>query len=75
MNITFELARILEFIFNALIHILPFFLLSIVIAASINQFNFTQKLSDFFSKNIFYAILIATLIGAVSPYLFSLPDL
>jgi uncharacterized membrane protein YraQ (UPF0718 family) len=67
MNITFELARILEFVFNALIQILPFFIVSVVIAASINQFNFTEKLSNFFRKNIFYAVLIATLIGAISP--------
>jgi uncharacterized membrane protein YraQ (UPF0718 family) len=67
MNITFELARILDFIFNALMNIIPFFIVSVVIAASINQFNFTQKLSNFFRKNIFYAVLIATLIGAISP--------
>lgn len=47
MNITYELARILEFVINALIHILPLFILSVAIAASINQCNFTQKLSNF----------------------------
>lgn len=67
MSITFELAKILEFIFSALISILPFFILSVIIAASINQFNFTQRLSDFFRKNIFYAIVIATIIGSISP--------
>lgn len=67
MSIANELVKILEFVFNALIHILPFFIVSIVIAAWINQFSFTEKLSDFFRKNIFYAISIATLIGALSP--------
>ncbi|MGD8307436.1 MAG: permease, partial [Ignavibacteria bacterium] len=67
MNISVELIRIVDFVFKASINILPFFLASIIIAALINQFNFTQKLSNYFKRNVFYAISIATIIGAVSP--------
>ncbi|MEW6455377.1 MAG: permease [Acidobacteriota bacterium] len=62
-----EIVRIIEFIVRAFIHILPFFVLSVVIAAGVSQFNFKEKLSDFLKRKVTYAIIIATLIGAISP--------
>ncbi len=67
MIILQEGLRILEFISRAFLHILPYFLLSIVIAAGINQFNFKGKMVEFMRKKAAFAIVIATLIGAASP--------
>ncbi|UCE22398.1 MAG: permease [Candidatus Aminicenantes bacterium] len=67
MVILQEGLRILEFIARALLHILPYFLLSVIIAAGVSQFNFKGKMVEFMRRKAVYAIVIATLIGAVSP--------
>jgi len=67
MIIVNEAIRVVEFIFRAFIHILPFFILSVVIAASVSQFNFKSKMVDFLRRNVHVAIIFATAIGAISP--------
>ncbi|MFX0197944.1 MAG: hypothetical protein ACFFCW_17630, partial [Candidatus Hodarchaeota archaeon] len=67
MDIMQELTKIAEFVLNASVHILPFFGVSVLIAAGINQFKFTQHLVNFLKRNVIYAIVISTLIGALSP--------
>jgi len=67
MIILQEGLRVLEFITRALLHILPYFLLSVIIAAGVNQFNFKGKIVEFMRRKAAFAIVIATLIGAVSP--------
>ena len=62
-----EAGHILEFIGRAFWHILPFFLLSIVIAALASQFSFRAKLAKFLNRKIAIAIIVATIIGAISP--------
>jgi uncharacterized membrane protein YraQ (UPF0718 family) len=59
--------RVLEFIFKAYLHIMPYFILSIVIAAGVNQFNFKGKMVEFLKRKAGYAIIVATLVGAISP--------
>ncbi len=59
--------RILEFIFKAFLHILPYFILSIIIAAGVNQFNFKGRMVEFLRKRAGYAIIVATIVGAISP--------
>jgi len=49
MTIFHEFVRILEFIARASLHILPFFLLSVLIASGVSQFNFKGKRIRFFS--------------------------
>lgn len=67
MIILYEALKILKFVAAAYIHILPFFVLSVIIAAAVNQFNFKGKMIEFIRKKSTYAILIATAIGALSP--------
>lgn len=62
-----ETMRILKFIGQALIHILPFFLMSIIITSSVNQLDSKSKMSNFFKGKRLYSIVFATLIGALSP--------
>ncbi len=50
MVILQEGLRILEFIARALLHILPYFLLSVIIAAGVNQFNFKGKMVEFMRR-------------------------
>lgn len=59
--------RVLEFIFKAFLHIMPYFVLSIIIAAGVNQFNFKGRMVEFLRKKAGYAIIVATIIGAISP--------
>jgi len=59
--------RVLEFIYRAFLHIMPYFVLSIVIAAGVNQLKFKEKMVEFMRRKAVYAIIVATLIGAISP--------
>jgi len=62
-----EAWNILEFIGRAFWHILPFFLMSIVIAALASQFSLRAKLAEFLNRKIAIAIIVASIIGAISP--------
>jgi hypothetical protein len=67
MTIVNEAIRVIEFIYKAFVHMLPFFILSIVLAAGVSQFNFKKKIVGFLRRNVFAAVILATAIGAVSP--------
>jgi uncharacterized protein len=63
-----ELVRIIQFILNNFIHIWPYLLLTIPLAVFIrikDRFGFLQSLIN---KKPLVSILIATIIGAVSPF-------
>ena len=62
-----EISRIIEFVAGAFLHMAPFFVLSVLLAAGVNQFNMKQQLVEFLKKRSIYAIVFATLIGALSP--------
>lgn len=62
-----EAWNIIEFIGRAFWHILPFFLMSIVIAALASQFSLSAKLAEFLNRKIALAIIVASVIGAASP--------
>ncbi len=67
MTIGNEAIRVMEFIIRAFIHLLPFFLVSVLIATSVNHFNFKNKLVDLMHRNVLAAIIFSTTIGAISP--------
>ncbi len=62
-----EFIRIFSFIIRAFIHILPFFILSVILASAVSQLNFRAKISNFLSGKVSYAIVVASLFGALSP--------
>lgn len=63
-----EILRIGNFVLNALIHIWPLLLVTIPIAVVIKTIGISQKINIILKKNIVLAIVIATLIGAISPF-------
>lgn len=63
-----ELFRIMEFVWEALLHVWPLLLMTIPLAVIIKELNVSDKINNLFKKNIWLSILIATLIGAVSPF-------
>jgi len=67
MDILNEILRILEFMGKAFIHILPFFALSVFIAAGVNLLNIKDRITNFLRNKIVYSVVIATLFGALSP--------
>jgi uncharacterized membrane protein YraQ (UPF0718 family) len=62
-----EIIRIMEFVARAFLHMAPFFIFSVLLAAAVNQFNMKQQLVEFLKRRSIYAIIFATLIGALSP--------
>ena len=67
MSIIHEGLRILEFVFRAFVHMLPFLIVSIIIATGFNRFRFKERMVGFLRRRVVYAILISTVIGATSP--------
>lgn len=67
MDATSEILRILKFVGEAVVHMLPFFLMSVVTAAAFSQFKFKEQMVRFVKKRIGLVILVSTLIGAMSP--------
>ena len=67
MSIIHERLRILEFVFRAFVHMLPFLIVSIIIAAGFNRFHFKERMVGFLRRRVVYVILISTVIGATSP--------
>jgi uncharacterized membrane protein YraQ (UPF0718 family) len=67
MSLTNEVLRVVGFVGDAIVHMLPFFLISVITAAAFSQFNFKEQMVRFVKKRIGLVILVATLIGAMSP--------
>lgn len=63
-----EINRILVFVLEALIHVWPLLLVSIPLAVIIKELDLSEKVNVVFKRNIWVAIVLATLFGAVSPF-------
>ena len=63
-----ELARILVFVWEALVHVWPLLLITIPVAVLIKEVDASSKISSIFRKNIWLSIVIATLVGAIAPF-------
>lgn len=62
-----EVLRVLKFVLNSLAQIWPLLLVTIPIAVVLREVGISTKIKTILSKNIGVAILLATVIGAVSP--------
>lgn len=63
-----EVIKILEFILNSFLHILPYLLITIPLAVIINLSGASKYISKAFGNNPIIAILLATVVGAFSPF-------
>ena len=62
-----EIIRIIIFIWEAVVHIWPLLLITVPLTVLIKEFKLSDDIQRFFTKNIWVSILLATLIGAISP--------
>ncbi len=63
-----DLTYIVEFILNAFRHIWPYLLFSIPLAVTVNMSNAKQYIRKAFGRNALVSIVLATLVGAFSPF-------
>ena len=67
-QIIYHVFRILAFVLENVLHLWPLLLISIPLAVAIKTFNVSPKINQLFKKNIWISILIATAVGAFSPF-------
>lgn len=65
---TTELLKITEFVINAFIHIWPYLVITIPIAVAVNMSGASKHIKRAFDAGPITAILLATLVGAFSPF-------
>jgi len=65
---TTELFKITDFIINAFIHIWPYLVITIPIAVAVNMSGASKHIKRAFDAGPITAILLATLVGAFSPF-------
>jgi len=65
---TSELLRIVEFMFNAFFHIWPYLVITIPIAVAVNMSGASKYIKRAFDAGPITAILLATIVGAFSPF-------
>ena len=63
-----EIQRIIVFVWEALLHVWPLLFVSIPIAVIIKEMDVSNSVNRLFNRNIWVSIVLATLIGAVSPF-------
>jgi uncharacterized membrane protein YraQ (UPF0718 family) len=63
-----EVLRIIQFVWEAFVHIWPLLLVSIPLAVLIKELDISHTINTIFRKNIWVAILLATVLGAVAPF-------
>ncbi|SDL55848.1 hypothetical protein SAMN04488034_10545 [Salinimicrobium catena] len=63
-----EIIKISEFILNSFIHIWPYLLITIPIAVGVQISGAAKYINQAFSKKPLVAILLATVVGAFSPF-------
>jgi len=63
-----QIIKISTFVVNSFIHIWPYLLISIPLAVIVNLSGASKLINKGLSKNPFIAILLATAIGAISPF-------
>ena len=65
---TNEITKIMDFMFNAFVHIWPYLVLTIPIAVAVNISGASRHIKRAFDAGPINAILLATLVGAFSPF-------
>ena len=65
---TTEMSKIIDFIFNAFLHIWPYLVITIPIAVAVNMSGASKYIKRAFDAGPITAILLATLVGAFSPF-------
>jgi len=63
-----EFLKITDFIFNAFIHIWPYLVITIPLAVAVNMSGASKHIKRAFDAGPITAILLATLVGAFSPF-------
>ncbi len=63
-----QITKIVEFILNSFLHILPYLLITIPLAVIVNLSGISAYISRAFSKKPLVSILLATVVGAFSPF-------
>lgn len=63
-----EILRVILYIWEALFHIWPLLLVTIPLAVTIKTMDISKYIHSLFSKNIGFSIMLATLVGAISPF-------
>ena len=65
---SYEILRIIEFMGNAFMHIWPYLLVTIPLAVAVNMFGASKFIKRAFDAGPVTAILLATTVGAFSPF-------
>lgn len=65
---TTEILKIIDFMINAFIHIWPYLIITIPIAVAVNMSGASKHIKRAFDAGPIAAILLATLVGAFSPF-------
>jgi hypothetical protein len=63
-----ELLRIADFIWKSIVHVWPYILITVPIAVGINMSGASKYISKVFNKKPIVSILLATAVGAFSPF-------
>lgn len=63
-----ELLKIADFILQSIIHVWPYLLISVPIAAAVRLSGASKHISRVFSRSPLVSILLATIVGAFSPF-------
>ena len=63
-----EIIKIMDFMINAFVHIWPYLVITIPIAVAVNMSGASKHIKRAFDEGPITAILLATLVGAFSPF-------
>ncbi len=63
-----EIARIAQFIWGNIIHIWPYLLITVPIAVAVNITGASKHIGKVFNKRPVTSIILATIVGAMSPF-------
>lgn len=63
-----EILRILNFMGEAFLHIWPYIVITIPLAVALNLTNVSQHIKKIFDKGPIVSIILATIVGAFSPF-------
>ena len=63
-----DLVNIIDFVIRAVLHALPFFLISITLSVLVRSLELEGTIRRAFASKVSVAIVLATLVGAFSPF-------
>lgn len=63
-----DLIQILQFIWQAMLHALPFFVVSIFLSVLVRMLKLEGSIKRVFERHVLVAIVLATAVGAFSPF-------